>query len=136
MRAACMILILAGPLSAQEAGWSGGYGGLSLGTAEPDAELFVGAMTERGPAVLGVELGTGLGEGEVALTGRVGHGLGGTLLYGLAGLGSGAGEGVVLGAGASRRLGGLRVGGELRHDFGDAAEDGGTRLGGRIALEF
>ena len=133
-RAIGMILTLAQPAMAQEAGWAGGYGGLSLGTGSPDVEFFLGAMAEHGPAVMGVEFGAG--EGDLAVTGRLGRGLGGTLLYGLAGVGSGADQGLLLGAGASHRLGGVRVGGELRHGLGSAPEDGETRIGGRISLEF
>lgn len=135
LRTAALILMLSPPALAQEPGWTGGYGGLSVGTASPDVALFFGAMAEHGPAVVGIEVGAGLEEGEMALTGRVGRGLGGTLLYGLAGVGSGEGDGVLLGAGASRRLGQVRIGGELRHGLGGEAE-GETRLGGRIALEF
>jgi hypothetical protein len=136
LRTIGLILSLSQPALAQEPGWAGGYGGLSFGTAEPEVEVFVGAMTERGPAVVGIELGAAAEDGALALTGRVGRSVGETLLYGLAGLGSGEGEGVLLGAGASRRLGGVRIGGELRHDLGEGQEDGETRLGGRIALEF
>ena len=131
------------PAPSQEAAWSGPYAGLSVGVEGEGAGLFLGAMAERGSTVLGFEVGAGAEEGDLALTGRLGLGLGGTLFYGLAGL-SGLGQdevgdgeaALVLGAGASRRLGGFRVGGELRHDLGEHGAQGGTRLGGRVALEF
>lgn len=134
-----MLLALSGAVAAQDDAWTGPYGGISLRLGRPAAGVFLGAMTDRGGAVMGLELGAGLGRGEdeVALTGRLGRGLGDTLLYGLAGLGSAPdGDVVVLGAGASRRLGGLRLGGELRRSVGEGDADAETRLGGRIALEF
>lgn len=136
---------------AQEAGWSGSYGGVGLAPDASGAELFVGRLAARGPAVMGVEMGagfaTGLGaqEGEghggrLALTGRLGGHAGGTLVYGLAGLGVEAGAGgeagLILGAGAARRLGHLRLGGEIVHERDGEAGGGDTRLGGRIAFEF
>lgn len=142
IRAAALSLVLALPAHAQNADWVGAYGGLGLLLDRSGAELFLGAMAERGPVLVGLEFDAGLAEEEsqVALTGRLGAGLGGTLLYGLAGLGyEGEGDGaagLVLGAGAERRLGGLRLGGEWRQEWlGDGAE-GETRLGGRVALEF
>lgn len=142
IRAAALSLLLAFPAQAQNAEWAGAYGGLGLTLDRSGAELFVGAMAERGPALVGLELDAGLAEEEsqVALTGRLGAGMGGTLLYGLAGLGYGGegdGEaGLVLGAGAERRLGGLRLGGEWRQEWLGESAEGETRLGGRVALEF
>ena len=145
IRVALPILALASPAPAADADWAGAYGGVGVATGGSEAELFVGALTERGPAVLGLELGAGLGKGGsggLALTGRLGAGLGGTLVYGLAGLGHDGADGaegdagVILGAGASRRLGGIRVGGELRHERTGGAGSSETRLGGRFALEF
>lgn len=142
IRAAALFLLLALPAQAQNAEWAGAYGGLGLRLDRSGAELFLGAMAERGPALLGLELDAGVAEeqGRVALTGRLGAELDGTLLYGLAGLGyKGEGDaqaGLVFGAGAERRLGGLRLGAEWRQErLGEGAE-GETRLGGRISLEF
>lgn len=135
IRPVAMVLCLAAPASGEEAGWSGGYGGLSFGT--DGSGLFLGAMAERGPAVLGLELGAEAQDDGVAVTGRVGHAAGATLLYGLAGVGpAGEGDGLLLGAGASHRRGRIRIGGELRHAFPEDDAAGDTSLGGRVALEF
>lgn len=142
IRAAALALLLTLPAQAENADWAGAYGGLGLSLDRAGADLFVGAMAERGPALLGVEIDAGVAEedGRVALTGRVGTGLGGTLLYGLAGLGheggGGGQSGLVLGAGAERRLGGLRLGGEWRQEWLGEGAEGEARLGGRVALEF
>ena len=136
IRHAAILLLAAAPAWAQDAPWAGSYGGLSLSTSGPGVELFVGSMTGSGPALLGFELGAG--EGDLALTGRIGRGVGETLVYGLAGIDfeeRDEGEaGLFLGAGAARRVGGFRIGGELRHDA--SREHRETRLGGRVALEF
>ena len=135
IRAAILTSLLIAPGSAEDAGWSGRYGGLDLSADGPAA--FVGGMTEGGPAVLGLEIGAGIARtdyarGRLSVTGRLGAEAGGALLYGLAGVDRGGDGRAVVGLGATRRLGALRLGGELRQGIGG----GEARLAGRVALAF